>query len=1042
MNAQQYNEAFENILKGLNAAQRQVVDDYDGPSMVIAGPGTGKTHVLTARIGRILLETDTQPYNILCLTFTDAGVIAMRQRLLQFIGPAAHQVHIYTFHSFCNSIIQSNRGVFGKQQLEALSDLDKVEFIRQLMDELPATNPLVMGRADRYYYEKHLAGLFDRIKSEHWTVEMVQQAIVDYVDDLPSREEYRYQRNQAPAKKGDIKQAQLNKEINRMQLLSAAVELYPKYVALLSKAGRYDFNDMILWVLDAFSKDEALLRSYQEQYLYVLADEYQDTNGAQHELVMQLVDYWEMPNVFIVGDDDQSIYEFQGARIKHLTDFYKKYQTFLSPIILDENYRSIPNVLKLSDTVIKNNQLRLINQLKDLGLNKQLKAANAALQGISTIPQLSIYENKQEEVIGVFDKINRLYKEGVAYRDIAVIYAKHKQVVDLQYLLDKKGVPYNIKKRQNILDLPIIRNLRLILEYVWTEFRMPYSGEVHLFKILHLPFWGIGKTDLAKLSLYIHQSPEKLIWRDILLDKERLEQAGVVHTKAFEEVGRLIDDLLGDILQTTVPLLIERLLNQSGWLRFIAKQYNQWEEVQVLRRFADFVREEAMRRPRLTLDQLLVLLTNMDANRIAIAAEQSIHAKEGIHLVTAHSAKGLEFKHVFLLDCTDDTWGIKGKSSRNQFKYPDTITYSGTVDEVEARRRLFYVAMTRAEEQLYCSYALLDNKGKPIKHLPFIDECRALMTEQKEESTATTAAAIAEVFVAEVAGSLWPHRQKEAIDALLADFKLSISGLNQFLRCPLSFFYERILRVPSTNSIFAAYGTAIHFALEKYFERMLAHPQRLFPSVDDLVGYFEQEMERQAYYFDAKEYERRLEMGQLFLRGWHEQQAEQLPTNVWIERLFRQIEIDGVPVNGIIDRVDITNDTEVRIVDYKTGKPKKEKLNKPTAAKPLGGDYYRQLLFYKLLFEGDRRNTRIVKQAAIAWMTPDDNGQFLENEITFSAKEISTFKETLTTTWQKIQNHEFEEGCNEESCEWCAFTKDINQTSYRDKNTEELDDEV
>jgi len=156
----QYNETFRKELARLNPAQRKAVEEIEGPVLVIAGPGTGKTHILTARIGRILLETDAQPHNILCLTFTDAGVHAMRERLLEFIGPEAHRVHIYTFHSFCNNIIQENLELFGRNDLEPLGDLERVEMMRRILEDLDLNHPLKQGRADIYFYEEHLYNLF------------------------------------------------------------------------------------------------------------------------------------------------------------------------------------------------------------------------------------------------------------------------------------------------------------------------------------------------------------------------------------------------------------------------------------------------------------------------------------------------------------------------------------------------------------------------------------------------------------------------------------------------------------------------------------------------------------------------------------------------------------------------------------------------------------------------------------------------------------------------------------------------------------------
>ena len=200
----EYNEQFLKELECLNIQQREAVEQIEGPVLVVAGPGTGKTHILSARIGRILMETDTQPYNILCLTFTDAGAQAMRERLLQFIGPEAHRVHIFTFHSFCNKVIQENLELFGIQKLEPLSELERVEIIRQMIDDLPLDHPLKRGRRDIYFYEKHLYQLFQLMKKENWRADFIHRRIETYLKELPHRADYIYKRNAGRYKKGAL----------------------------------------------------------------------------------------------------------------------------------------------------------------------------------------------------------------------------------------------------------------------------------------------------------------------------------------------------------------------------------------------------------------------------------------------------------------------------------------------------------------------------------------------------------------------------------------------------------------------------------------------------------------------------------------------------------------------------------------------------------------------------------------------------------------------------------------------------------------------
>ncbi|MEO6759583.1 MAG: UvrD-helicase domain-containing protein, partial [Saprospiraceae bacterium] len=311
MTIHQRNAAFRQFLDGLNPAQRLAVERIEGPVLVIAGPGTGKTHLLSARVGKILLDTDTRPQNILCLTFTEAGVSAMRQRLLERIGPEAHRVPIQTFHAFCNRIIQENLEYFGRSSLEPLSELERIDLVRQLLLQLPPDHPLRAGQKDIFQYERQLRDLFANMKKEGWTPELIGERVADYLAGLAENPAFIYQINTRHAKKGDPKSQQIEEMTTRMIRLRSAADLYPGYQQALEHLGRYEYEDMLLWVLRAFQQNEALLLNYQERFLYVLVDEYQDTNGAQNQLLNLLLDYWESPNIFIVGDDDQSIYEFQ-----------------------------------------------------------------------------------------------------------------------------------------------------------------------------------------------------------------------------------------------------------------------------------------------------------------------------------------------------------------------------------------------------------------------------------------------------------------------------------------------------------------------------------------------------------------------------------------------------------------------------------------------------------------------------------------------------------------------------------------------------------
>jgi DNA helicase II / ATP-dependent DNA helicase PcrA len=234
---QHYLRNFKNIISGLNQAQLDAVNVLEGPVLTIAGPGTGKTHILAARIGQILLSTDAAPYNILCLTFTDAGVLAMRKRLLEFIGPDAHKIHIFTFHSFCNKVIQENIDVFGYEALQPVSDLERIDIIRNLIDELSPSHPLrLYNRRNPYQFEIKLRNLFSLMKTEGLDAIAIGKIIDEYIDILPGLEKFRYKRKSGEFQKGDLKKKDYDKELLRMQELRTAAELFELFEQKMQEA--------------------------------------------------------------------------------------------------------------------------------------------------------------------------------------------------------------------------------------------------------------------------------------------------------------------------------------------------------------------------------------------------------------------------------------------------------------------------------------------------------------------------------------------------------------------------------------------------------------------------------------------------------------------------------------------------------------------------------------------------------------------------------------------------------------------------------------
>jgi len=1043
----EYNEQFLAALDMLNLQQDKAVNSIEGPVLVIAGPGTGKTHILTARIGKILLETDAQAHNILCLTFTDAGVQAMRQRLLEFIGPEAHRVHIYTFHSFCNGIIQDNLEFFGRHDLEPVSELEKVEIMEEILYDLSTVHPLRRGRGgDLYFYSTHLDDLFRRMKSENWSEVFLEKKIDAYLGDLPLREEYIYKRNTKTAKKGDLKTAKFENEKERMERLRSAVKLFSVYIEKMAQRRRYDYEDMILWVVKAFDENESLLRTYQEQYLYFLVDEYQDTNGSQNEILQHLIRYWQNPNVFIVGDDDQSIYEFQGARLKNLTDFHAQYENDLDLVVLRENYRSSQHILDTARELIGRNQKRIVNTdaLKKLGVDKILRAKNKDYADLEVLPEIVEYPNNLQEEADIVAQIEDWNKEGFPLDEIAIIYAKHRQAENLISLFEKKNIPYQTKRKVNILDQSIIRRLLMLMEYLQAEYTLPYSGEDLLFKILYFDFLQMNLGDLAKLSLYQakQKHDSRQMWRDLISNKKILAKLSLQEPEKLYDIADLFNQLLSDFANFPVPQLIERLLNRTGMLRFILDAPDKTWLLQVVHTFVSFVREETERKPRTTAERLLEIFKKLDKNRISLQVQKSNSNVTGINLLTAHGSKGLEFQRVFILDGSKDSWEGSKRGNNYRFSFPDTVTLSGETDVEEAKRRLFYVAITRAKERLQISYSAKDKKGKERSRAIFVDEIlqKENLKVIQKEADATYFEEAQMLLLLEMEQEKLELPPKAVLDHLLEGFQLSVSAMNQYLRCPVSFFYENVLRVPVVQSEAASYGTAMHNALQRLFERMSANEELQFPSLAVFIEIFDFEMANLRGYFRTKTYKQNLQRGREHLAAYYNFYLSSWGKKVLVEKNI-STEVGGVPIKGVIDRLNFLDAETGTITDYKTGSQNPKKIQKPTEREPLGGIYWRQLNFYKILYENYKNTTVKIISGEISYLEPDSKGLHVKKTVIYEIDEVKMVEEMMKTTYENIINHKFEEGCGEEKCSWCQFLNEHKSVvSFADAEVEALDD--
>ncbi len=1029
MAREKLNKRFAEEYSRLNEQQKQAVDKIEGPVMVIAGPGTGKTQILAARIGRILMDTDASPSNILCLTYTDAGALAMRKRLIHFIGSDAYKVNIYTFHAFCNDIIQENLSLFEKNELDPISELEKIELLKKLIDEFPKNHPLKRYRGDVYYEIKNLSNLFSTMKQEGWKPALILKSINAYIEDLPNRDGFIAKRATKEFKKGDLRTDKIEEEKEKMGKLAAAVKEFDKFQTMMRKANRYDFDDMINWVINAFEENQQLLLNYQERYQYILVDEYQDTSGTQNQLVRLLINYWEQPNVFVVGDDDQSIYRFQGANVENMEKFSSDYAADLFKVVLTNNYRSTQRILDISQSLIARNEERLIRKMQ--GLSKELIASHPDIKLLDHQPLIEEYETQRQEMIGITLKVEELLKQGVEAGKIAVLYKENKYGDELIKLFRHRNIPAYSKRSYNLLEVPLTKKVIQLFEYLAAEHDTPYGGDEMLFEILHFDFFDIPPIEIAKLSVEVADlqfSDKKTSIRRLLYEKSTAHPNDLfdkgIHP-SLKAASAIIEKLISDVANVTLQTLLENIIRTTGMLRTVMQSSDKIWLLQVLTGIFDFVKEETRRNPDMTLNELVGNIDLMKDNGVAIGLVQVGGTDKGVNLLTAHGSKGLEFEYVFLAGTNASFWEKKRKPSGG-YKFPDTIFSSKPVSsDEEELRRLFYVALTRAQKELVISYASFTNDGKGLEPSRFIAEILDIHDLERKTMTIEPDI-IAEFNVIQFAETSAPEIEKvekEFIERILEKFVMNVTALNNYLRCPLEFYFKNLIRIPSPKNEATEFGSSVHFAVQRFFEKMKNDPLQQFPSKKDLLNDFNWYMHRHRESFIKEAFERRLEYGNEILSNYYDEYIHQWNKIVVVEHNIRNIVVNGVPVKGKLDKIEFYG-KEVNVVDYKTGNPDKavDKLKPPHDKIPSGGDYWRQAVFYKILIDNYKKDWKVVS-SEFDFIEPDNKKKYQKRKLFITPEDVTTVTQQLTDTWNKIQNHEFYVGCGSKDCHYCNFVK-------------------
>lgn len=1009
---------FLRLLNALNEAQRRAVEMIEGPVLVVAGPGTGKTQMLAVRIGNILRLTDAKPSDILCLTYTEAGTAAMKKRLAALIGPDGHKVNVYTFHGFCNRVISENPERFGRAGLRVMDELEREEILSSLLQELPAGDPLKLYGEDARYSQQALKQLFGIMQQEGFSSAWIHGRIAQFLQNLPLNENYLYKRRQGNFNKGDLNQKKADEVTERLQKLRSAAALFDTYNERKKSLGLYEFDDMQRWVLQAFENSDVLLQRYQEQFLYLLADEFQDTSGVQNRLLEQLCSFWDVPNVFAVGDDDQSIYRFQGASVANIESYARRYINHLQTVIPVENYRSTQPILDAADALISRNTQRLG------GEHKKLQAAAAGKEN-GPLPRIVALPNALHEAVYIADDVEAHMAAGIPPSEIAVIYRNHAHAARIIDEFHARGLPYQTRKLNNVLLDPLITQLEDFLGLICDELREAHSGEFRIYRILHYGLYAVAPAEAAAMAVTARTQQKR--WRLLLAEQAKTGRAN----PNLPGAGMLAEDLdywLKHASNYTVPELVERVIARGGFLRKALEHENPAYAMALLHSYHHVVKEDNRMNPQLTLGELLQRMERRRKADIAVPIEKRFGNESGVTFTTAHNSKGLEWEVVYVAACNDINWE-KTRSKPLPFKMDEILDAlpESAIEDNEEVRRLFYVAMTRAGRYLTMSYPEFDNTKslQPSSILQVLQEAGRVETQRISIDNPALIAAEARVW--EAAAAPAPAIPEEDMLApILAAFELSPTAMQNYLDCRLSFYYRNILRIPQSRSEYASFGSAVHDALNAYFTAF-SRDQHL-PDAAYLLENFKKGMLRYRDGFTEAGFERRLKQGEELLPAYlaARQAGFARETRTLLEYQVRT-RLGEVPITGKMDKV-VIDGHAARVCDYKTGDPSKGKdklkpLKIADGAWQSWGEYWLQLAFYQILTRHSGETAWHADTFEIDFVQPDARGAYPSALLSFTSADIEAVEWKIQEVYAAIQRREFAPGCGKNDCEWCKFAR-------------------
>lgn len=595
---------------------------------------------------------------------------------------------------------------------------------------------------------------------------------------------------------------------------------------------------------------------------------------------------------------------------------------------------------------------------------------------------IKIYQHKKRshEVCFVANKIGALIDSGVAQEEIAVIYRKNSNGVDLMDALIKNGVPVVVSQKKDVMQQPQVQMFMRILTYISLELRRPFTGEYLAYEILQFDQPAGAVNEAVKRIMN-----EKIKWGSL---------------EYFQEIVKIgASNSVADTMSAVFKrFFLERIKGMPDYINILS----------AFNCFFDHINAEARKDRVKEVMDVVRIFRQMEEMDIRLPFYSVFGINKGVALLTAHSSKGLEYEHVFIIDAIDSNWE-KIRSGQGSYSLPDTLTIS--VDQEEADRRLFYVAITRAKKMCYINFSEANDDDKPLQPSRFVHETGVKVEEPSIPHN------IEQYLADKMSKTVSEYtliQEKEFVGDLLESYRLSPSHLNAYMECPYGFYHKYVLRIPGPPSEAMMYGNAIHNTVQKYYEEAKAGRAM---SLEDIQERFVAELGRYRNFMEAEAFDRKLNAGRLTLDRYFPYM--EASNKITVNEFSLDVDIEGAKCFVKIDKMEFDG-VKVRVIDYKTGKVENtiKDCKQPDDKEPLGGKIWRQLMFYRIGMDFQNQFPYTVHEAAVDVLDIKDR-QLVP--VDYTIEQYNMMVKLIGATYAQIKSQDFNRGCGE--CEWCLMAQ-------------------